>query len=187
MFGYSINYEVRMINKIFLSHASADRPLAERLASEIQERAPAISVFISSRPGDIRPDQEWPAAVQAELRYASAYIVLLTTNSIDRPWVWFEMGAAWMSEKQLFPMLACGLRPEQVPTPISFRQLLDLEMPSEVAAVFSALGISKSDTEPFSEEIRSLGAISNEAALLGQGWRGVTAGGAYYAWDGPLL
>jgi TIR domain len=176
-----------MPRKIFLSHAAADKPLAVCLASEIQQRDSTVSVFVASRPGDIRADQEWPSAIQAELRHADAYLVLLTPNSTDRPWVWFEAGAAWMSEKQLLLVLACGMQREQVPTPLSLWQLLDLEVATEAAAVFSALGISNSPTEPFSEEMRRLGATSSEAALLQQGWRGVMVGGAFYAWDGPLL
>lgn len=69
---------------IFISHASADRAVAESLAKHIEVCGPDIKTFVASRPGDIRGDAEWLPSVQKALREANAYIILLTqTVSFD--------------------------------------------------------------------------------------------------------
>jgi len=98
-----------MTHRIFISHATIDAPIATQVAEIIRRCDPAAHVFVASRPGDIAAGQEWPGAIQAELRAATAYVVILTPSSVSRPWVWFETGAAWMSDKLLVPVLAGGL------------------------------------------------------------------------------
>ena len=90
-----------MVDRIFLSHAASDRELAQLVHSEIMRVHPNATVFVASRAGDIRADEDWLSVIQRELRAANTYFVLLTPSSIERPWVWFETGAAWMSGKRL--------------------------------------------------------------------------------------
>jgi hypothetical protein len=110
------------ITKIFLSHAALDGELAEVVRGKLTALRPDLQVFVASRPGDIRAEEDWLRAIQRELREADAYCVLLTPNSIERPWVWFETGAAWMSDKRLVLARAAGLAEREVPAPLSTRQ-----------------------------------------------------------------
>src|ERR1022692_492326 len=94
---------------IFISHSSADRALAESLARHFEASEPNVKTFVASRPGDIRADTEWLPSVQKGLRDADAYVVLLTVNSVLRPWVNFEVGAAWFSHRKCILVRAGGL------------------------------------------------------------------------------
>jgi TIR domain-containing protein len=89
----------KVIRSLFLSHAALNRDLAILVRDQLKDSRPDLSVFVASRPGDIRADEDWLPVIQREIRGADAYCVLLTPNSSGRPWVWFETGAAWMSGK----------------------------------------------------------------------------------------
>ena len=102
---------------IFLSHASADGALAEALARHIEECGTGITTFCASRAGDIPADAEWLPSVQKALLDADAYVILLTVNSVLRPWVNFETGAAWFSGKKYILVKAGGLTRAEIPLP----------------------------------------------------------------------
>lgn len=76
--------------RVFVSHASEDRPLALCLAAEIEKRLPATSTFVASRTGDI-PAGAWFRTIEQELRGADAYVTVITRASKNRPWVLWEV------------------------------------------------------------------------------------------------
>lgn len=173
---------------IFISHASADRRVAESLATLIESSGGGVRTFLSSRPGDIRADAEWLPAVQRALREADAYVILLTPNSVLRPWVSFETGAAWFSDKQCVLLRAGNLTSEEIPMPLLSKQIYSLDSASDARAVFQAL-VSKEppDLTQFLSDVASLFRSielpgGNEAA-----WEGIEHQGTFYAWAGPLL
>ena len=51
---------------------------------------------------------------------------LLSPNSISRPWVNFEAGAAWLARKRIIPVCFGGLDRGNLPKPYSDFQALDL-------------------------------------------------------------
>jgi TIR domain-containing protein len=178
----------QMAQRVFISHAVIDTAVAQQVAALISACDSATHVFVASRPGDIAPGQEWPIAIQQELRSASAYIVMLTPSSVSRPWVWFETGAAWMSEKLLIPILAGGLKRNEVPSPGDLRQLFLLDDPEHAKAILQALGLvaTESALTSFLGAIDGAAAVIADEALRLDGWHGVTVNAAYYAWRGPL-
>jgi hypothetical protein len=97
-----------IVRKVFLSHAALDRHVAEFVAGELRKQRADLDVFVASRSGDIRADEEWLRAIQSQLRAADAYCVLMTPNSKERPWVWFETGAAWIGGKRWVVARAAG-------------------------------------------------------------------------------
>jgi len=112
---------------VFLSHASADKELAECLRDVLATDAPELDFFLASVPGQITPGRPWVDDILRRLREADAYVTLLTPVSVQRPWVWFEAGAAWGREKPLALLCAGGLSKSQVKPPLGALQLLSLE------------------------------------------------------------
>jgi hypothetical protein len=167
---------------LFLCHAVTDRLLAQY----VRRWLPDLDVFMASRPGDIPPGTEWLGKIQSELRAADTYLVLLTPNSIDRPWVWFESGAAWMTERRLVPTTAGGLSVGQVPYPLAAFQVLSLENPDEAEAVFGALGQPLPRPSQFAQKVRKLAAGAVDQGRVERGWSGIQSGRQFYAWAGPL-
>lgn len=74
-----------------MSHARADKWLATVLCEKI-EAAGAVA-FRDDR--DIDGGDDIPERIRSEIKKSRELVVLLTPYSIDRPWVLFEVGAAW--------------------------------------------------------------------------------------------
>jgi len=171
--------------QIFISHAIANARLARTLA-EVLENLGATT-FLSSRAGDIRADEDWLRGIERALHEKDAYIVLLTPESILRPWVNFEAGAAWFSEKQLLFVRVQALAPNDIPLPIRSRQVYALDDGEQLEAVLDSLGLPRDGVREFvarfaAEAAEPVPVGENEAA-----WEGVQLQGVYYAWAGPLL
>src|SRR5882724_13103493 len=77
--------------QIFVSHATADKWLATTICEKIE--ATGASTFRDDR--DIDGGDDIPERIRAEIKRSRELVVLLTPNSVNRPWVLFEVGAAW--------------------------------------------------------------------------------------------
>jgi hypothetical protein len=51
---------------------------------------------------------------------------MLTQESVRRPWVNFEAGAAWLAKKVIIPICFRDLTPDQLPKPYSALQAVHL-------------------------------------------------------------
>ena len=91
--------------KVFLSYASEDRELAHTLADDLRQLG-----------HDVYPAAPWPSDVEAALRRADAFVVLLSPASVASPFVNQEIKIALVSqrlENRLIPLI---VRPStQVP------------------------------------------------------------------------
>lgn len=86
---------------LFISHASSDGEFAAVLKSEITKVfADGLNVFCTNSPGTIGPSKDWLVAVEDRLRVAHAVTVIVTPLSIERPWLWFEVGASWLKARK---------------------------------------------------------------------------------------
>ncbi len=170
---------------IFISHATANARLAKTLAEALESLG--ATTFLSSRAGDIRADEDWWSGIKRALQEADAYIILLTPESTLRPWVNFEAGAAWFSEKQLLFVRVQALAPEDIPLPISSRQVYALDDGEQLEAILDILALPTNKAQEFAarfaaESAEPVPVGENEAA-----WEGVQLQGVYYAWAGQLL
>lgn len=172
---------------IFISHAVANSNIAQSLADVLEGACDDVATFVASRPGDIRADENWLGEIERALKEADAYIILLTPESVLRPWVNFEAGAAWFFQRQLIFVRIQALAPEDIPTPISSHQVYALDNKEQLQAVFNALELPLADPEGTSrllaqQAIKGTVAGENEAA-----WEGILIGNVHYSWAGPLL
>jgi hypothetical protein len=76
---------------IFVSHATADKWIAKRICEAIETTGAAT--FRDDR--DIEGGDSIPDSIRAQLLQATELLVLLTPNSVSRPWVLLEIGAFW--------------------------------------------------------------------------------------------
>jgi hypothetical protein len=172
---------------IFISHASADGLVAQRLARRLEASAQGVTTFVASRAGDIRAESEWLPSVQKALRESDAYLILLSPNSVLRPWVSFETGAAWFSNKTCLLVGVGALTPAEVPLPLSGRQIYSLSDPHEAEAIFASLDLTLTSPQEFVIEIAD---AVQRSELVGEdepSWEGIELGGIFYAWAGPLM
>lgn len=83
---------------VFISHDSRDADLAEAFANLLTDASGGIlkSFRSSDRKGTagIEYGQEWYQAIMQKLDTATDVVALLTTRSINRPWILYETGVA---------------------------------------------------------------------------------------------
>lgn len=132
-----------MTPQIFISHASSNSKLVKHIRDKLNSVfANGVKVFASSIPGSIPPGSDWFASIRENLTKSSVLLFLITPQSIDRPWVWFEMGASWEkhTEGKLRAIpLCCGVSLRDLPPPLSAIQGIDLSSQAHVEQLFHEL------------------------------------------------
>lgn len=172
---------------IFISHAAANRALARTLADALQTAQEGVTTFVASRPGDIRADKDCLPEIERALQQSDAYIIVLTPESILRPWVNFEAGAAWFSQRQLLFVRIRALEPDEIPLPIRARQIYCLDEHDEFVAVLQALRVTVANVNEWVTQFAQRAAEAVAAGRNEPAWEGIEVAGQFYAWAGPLL
>jgi hypothetical protein len=117
--------------KIFLSHSTLDRDIAATLKQLIKDLfGEGVTVEYSSDQeagGGIPPGAEWVPWINQKIKAANQTYVLLTPNSINRPWVLWESGAAAGvalagSKPSAVVPITFGLANSEIPSPLDDRQ-----------------------------------------------------------------
>jgi len=170
---------------LFLSHAAVDAPLAARIEAALTAEL-SVSVFRTSRPDQLPPGETWFGHIERHIRDADGSIVLLTPNSVDRPWILFEAGAAWFADRPLIPLVAAGLAKAAVPEPLRLLQLVDLEDQAALAAALQRIGLSSAQSMSLAADAAIIGRTLAAAALAAEGWAQIVHANRRFAWDGPL-
>ena len=172
---------------VFISHATANAALAAALAGALASAREGVTTFLSSRPGDIRADEDWLRGIERALEEAEAYVVVLTPESVLRPWVNFESGAAWFSRRQLIFIRIRALPTEDIPLPVASRQIYAIDDLNEFIAVLRTLGLTVDNPAEWVARFEQLAAVPVPAGLNEAAWEGIELNGEFYAWSGPLL
>lgn len=119
---------VAMPTQIFISHITEDAAVAAKLKQHLMEDfLGQFTVFQSSDSESIAAGEPWFSSINKAIRGSSLFIVLCSPMAITRPWVNFEAGAAWMRDLPLIPACFEGLRPRDLPMPLSTYQGLELK------------------------------------------------------------
>jgi hypothetical protein len=113
---------------IFISHASADAALAtaveEALRDVLGDRA---DIFSSSGDDAIRAGEDWLEKLESRLSVATAVVVILTAVSLERSWVWFEIGTVWprwrTAKCRIYPLCRADMKGLELPSPLDRLQV----------------------------------------------------------------
>ena len=131
---------------MFLSHAAADAPLVRVIRDEIDRTfARGIDVFASSVPGQVAPGGDWLNNINTRLAQSKAVIVLSTPASLERPWIWFEVGASWSrmerakGKVRILPVCVPEVDTASLPEPLCRLQAMSLGNPVETRLLFQEL------------------------------------------------
>lgn len=129
---------------VFISHAATDAEFAAALQAEIEKVfANGLAVFCTSSPGTLAIGTDWLAVVEDRLKAAQATIVILTPTSIERPWVWFEVGASWHRSREgscrIYPLCAAEIEVGRLPSPLNRLQALSMGKAVDLKLLFENL------------------------------------------------
>lgn len=111
------------MERAFISHISEEKLLAERLKQAlVKDFLGLLDVFVSSDRESIAAGEEWLRSVETAVRECALVLILCSPESILRPWINFEAGAAWIRGIVLIPVCHSSLSPRDLPMPLSLRQ-----------------------------------------------------------------
>jgi PAS domain S-box-containing protein len=118
-----------MAPKIFLSHAASDGKIARILADTLKRISlDQIKFWFSSDPsasGGSKPGV-WREELKSQLVSSQITLVLLTPNSLNRPWLYFESGYGYSNPKGHVIPLCLGMETDQVPDPLRMFQCYEI-------------------------------------------------------------
>jgi hypothetical protein len=107
--------------KILISHSEENKEYAEALLRFLEKAKDGGSdIACSSVAGyDLRPGFENEAEIKKWLKSIKSVWVIISHESLSSDWVWFELGAAWLNEAYIVPIVLPGLTHQDLPKPIS--------------------------------------------------------------------
>jgi hypothetical protein len=107
---------------VFISHSTNDRWIAKQIANLVEQAGP-ISTFLDER--DIIVGDSIPESIRTNIQQCNEFLVLLTKNSINRPWVLIEISAAWGQDKRIIAIID-KVQPREMPEIILPHKAIDL-------------------------------------------------------------
>jgi hypothetical protein len=112
---------------VFVSHAATDAVIASQFKEDVERRYLGLcTLFVSSSLDSLQAGDEWIQTIKRNLNDAAIMIGLLSPRAIQRGWVYFEFGAAWIRNIPVIPVCHSGLPRDKLPIPLSIFQALDL-------------------------------------------------------------
>lgn len=126
--------------KIFISHIHEEAPLAKVLQDEI-ERAfmGQVNVFVSSNLENLPAGSRWLDIISDHLSSSKLVLVICSSESLQRPWVNFEVGCAWIKDIPIIPICHSGYKKATLPVPFSEFNALELEAEDFFPNLFQSL------------------------------------------------
>lgn len=144
--GEEVSVTEHQIKKptLFISHATSDGEFANAVKQEVEKVfANGVSVFCTSSPGAIPVGVDWLADIEQKLGVAQAVIAIITPVSIERPWLWFEVGATWSKGRsgdcKIYPLCAPEIDLASLPSPLDRLQALSMGKAPDLKLLFEAL------------------------------------------------
>jgi PAS domain S-box-containing protein len=129
MAGFACSGDPDMAAIAFLSHVVSDEKAARVLATALSRVSlEQLEIWFSSDPspaGGIKPGQIWVNEIKAQLLASNVILVLLTPNSLTRPWIYFESGCGF-SKQRVIP-ICLGIKISEVPFPLAMFQCYEIE------------------------------------------------------------
>ena len=128
-------------SKLFLSHASQDRPVADLLRETlILGGVPNEAIFYSSNRGTGIPSgTDVRGHLKAELQQAGLVVELITSTFLTRPMCLMELGGAWALDVATYPIVLPPLEHAKVAQQIGDVHMGLLGSDSDIDDVFDEL------------------------------------------------
>jgi hypothetical protein len=118
---------------------------------------PTIDTFISSDKNEIYAGDDWMKRIFEELGTTKVLVSMLSPDSVKRPWINFEAGAATALKAKVIPVCIGGLTINQLPKPYSSLQAVEIDTHEGAYYLFSSiahhLGMTLPKKPIFSEDL----------------------------------
>lgn len=117
---------------IFISHpfAESDRQWVREFAQSLQRRG--ANVWLDEL--QVQAGEPLREALEEGLRNSDMIVAVLSEESVNQPWVFFELGAAVALGKRMVAVVPKDLDPARLPQPLRIRRYLVQESPDRTAS-----------------------------------------------------
>jgi len=144
------------VGEIFISHVTQDRArIRETVIEAFADRG--IPYFLSDE--DIDPGENWLNRLEQATSRASCGVIVLSEDSLDSQWVWYEAGILQGLNKPTYPFLLDDIDMAAVPEFVSQTQVT--QTPSNLV-------------QTLEEEVREFGQIAEATDFAPEELRRVT-------------
>jgi formylglycine-generating enzyme required for sulfatase activity len=92
------------VHTVFISYASADKPIAERVCSALERGG--LACWIAPR--NIEPGADFAAEIIEAIHSARAVVLVLTPAAMASPHILSEIGHAFSGKKRILPFRLCS-------------------------------------------------------------------------------
>ncbi|WP_047447819.1 toll/interleukin-1 receptor domain-containing protein [Alistipes sp. ZOR0009] len=132
-----------MSQNFFISHYSKDKHIAELFSTALsritlEQISPWFSSDNASNSG-LKPGDIWFNQILSIITQSKAVVALLTPNSINRPWIYFECGIGQALEKCEVIPVCIGINRDTIIPPLGLYQCYQLNDYRSVVDFFSKL------------------------------------------------
>jgi len=104
---------------VFISYSLKDKPWVAEFASALKEAGVKALFDVA----ELSPGDRWQDQIQDALRSSRTLVVILSRNSAENPWTFFELGAALADQKRIIPVLSEEVGPETLAPFLRFQFL----------------------------------------------------------------
>jgi hypothetical protein len=121
--------------QVFVSHATTDKWLATSICEKIE----AVGALTFRDDRDIDGGDDIPETIRTEIKRSRELVVLLTPNSVTRPWVLLEVGAAWgWSKSMRITAIMCHVDVDPIPGILKSKKAININECSDFLAELKA-------------------------------------------------
>lgn len=133
---------------IFISHIGEEASIALLLKGLLTSTFKDVPVFVSSDFESIRTGDEWYDKIVENARTAKVVIVLLSKQSMNKPWINFEAGIGAGTYGEVMPIVGRNIKIKDIPPPLKFRHARDLREAEGIKALLRDISKILNHTEP---------------------------------------
>ena len=111
---------------VFISHVHEDAQIAHCLKDFLDEAfIGTFRIFVSSDGASIRAGDNWSSSIEQALTETALVLAVITNNSVERRWIYFECGGAYFARKRVVPVCCRGFPISALSPPLSWLQAID--------------------------------------------------------------
>lgn len=135
--------EISTTKRLFISHSSVDKDLAEALVDLIVEalQLSRSDILCTSVDGTrLKGGDDTDDVLRQQISQVPAFLSILTKKSTASTYVLFELGARWGCNKHHIPLLAKSAGPEVLKNPLK-KNALKLNVEAEVLQLLHDLAL----------------------------------------------
>lgn len=138
-----------MTYRIFVSHASADKQVAQEIVRVLNNAFHGDLIFYLAFK-QLSSGDAWKQEIKDNLETCDAIMSLFTSDSISRPWLYVEWSAYWIRDKKFYILLDNDVKVSDLFQPMQDRQITSIRDESSVKSLFRALNDdSRHGTVPY--------------------------------------